>query len=79
MRDLTELEEDVGRYYGEVIFDAEIAPPIGHAHLTAVDEFRKLFTDDFEELTLVAVESFSGPWQGRLMDRKLIYVAIMSV
>jgi len=36
--------------------------------LTAVDEFRNLFADDFDELTLVAVESFSSPWQGKLNE-----------
>ena len=41
----------------------EIAPPIGHSHTTTVAEFRELFADDFEELTLVAVESFASPWQ----------------
>lgn len=46
----------------------ETAPPIGHSHLTAVDEFRSLFADDFEELTLVAVESFSSPWQEKLNE-----------
>lgn len=43
--------------------DPEHAPPIGHAHLTTVAEFRALFADDFVETTLLAVESFSGPWQ----------------
>jgi 2-polyprenyl-3-methyl-5-hydroxy-6-metoxy-1,4-benzoquinol methylase len=42
------------------------APPIGYAHLTTVDEFRDLFADDFEELALLGVESFTGPWQQAL-------------
>jgi ubiquinone/menaquinone biosynthesis C-methylase UbiE len=46
----------------------EVAPPIGHAHLTAVEEFRELFADDFDEATLVAVESFASPWQNALND-----------
>jgi ubiquinone/menaquinone biosynthesis C-methylase UbiE len=41
----------------------EIAPPIGHSHTTTIEEFRVLFADNFEELTLVAVESFASPWQ----------------
>jgi ubiquinone/menaquinone biosynthesis C-methylase UbiE len=46
----------------------EIAPPIGHSHTTTVEEFRELFADDFEELTLVAVESFASPWQNTLNE-----------
>ncbi len=46
----------------------EIAPPIGHSHTTTVAEFRALFADNFEELALVAVESFASPWQSALND-----------
>lgn len=46
----------------------EIAPPIGHSHATTVAEFRALFADGFEELTLVAVESFASPWQSALNE-----------
>jgi len=48
--------------------DPEIAPPIGHSHTTTVDEFRELFSGDFEELAMIAVESFSSPWQGKLNE-----------
>jgi len=46
----------------------EIAPPIGHSHTTTVAEFRALFADNFEELALVAVESFASPWQSALNE-----------
>jgi len=46
----------------------EIAPPIGHAHLTTVDEFRELFAGAFKELALVGVEAFSSPWQVKLNE-----------
>lgn len=46
--------------------DPEHAPPIGFAHLTTAAEFRGLFAAEFDELALVAVESFAGPWQARL-------------
>ena len=41
--------------------DPEHAPPIGWAHTTSVEEFRQLFVSDFEELTLVGLESFTSP------------------
>ena len=46
----------------------DISPPIGLAHLTSVDEFRDMFVDNFEEQALVAIESFSSPWQIKLND-----------
>jgi 2-polyprenyl-3-methyl-5-hydroxy-6-metoxy-1,4-benzoquinol methylase len=58
----------IGRFLRDGNLNPEIAPPIGHAHLTTVEEFRRLFAEDFEELTLVAVESFSSPWQAKLNE-----------
>jgi SAM-dependent methyltransferase len=54
------------QYLQDGNLNPEMAPPIGLAHLTTVAEFRRLFTDYFEELILVGVESFTGPWQQRL-------------
>jgi hypothetical protein len=48
--------------------DPEHAPPIGFAHLSPYAEFRALFADEYEELALTGVESFSTSWQGALND-----------
>jgi hypothetical protein len=45
-----------------------IAPPIGHAHLTTVDEFRGLLADAFKEVAFVGMEAFSSPWQVKLNE-----------
>jgi SAM-dependent methyltransferase len=58
----------IRQYLRDGNLNPEIAPPIGHSHLTTVEEFRELFAGDFEELTLVAVESFASPWQNGLND-----------
>ncbi len=58
----------IGQFLRDGNLNPEIAPPIGHSHLTTVEEFRRLFAEDFEELTLVAVESFSSPWQTKLNE-----------
>ena len=42
------------------------APPIGYAHLTTVAGFRELFVVGFEEVALLGVEAFTGPWQQTL-------------
>jgi 2-polyprenyl-3-methyl-5-hydroxy-6-metoxy-1,4-benzoquinol methylase len=42
------------------------APPLGYAHLTTAEEFRDLLAEGFEELALLGVESFTGPWQQAL-------------
>ena len=41
--------------------DPKHAPPIGYAHMTTVDEFCQLFVNDFEELQLIGLESFTSP------------------
>ncbi|HAX80289.1 MAG TPA: hypothetical protein DCY88_31750 [Cyanobacteria bacterium UBA11372] len=46
--------------------DPEHAPPLGLAHLTTVAEFRKLFEDKFEEISMLGVESFAGAFQKNL-------------
>jgi SAM-dependent methyltransferase len=43
--------------------DPTHAPPIGYAHLTTVAGFRELFIVGFEEVALLGVEAFTGPWQ----------------
>ncbi len=53
------------QYLRDGVLNAEVAPPIGHSHFTTRDEFRALFPPAFEEIKLVAVESFAGPWQAR--------------
>ena len=52
---------------------ARILKPGGmlFAHLSPYAEFRALFADEFEELALTGVESFSTSWQGALNDLPL--------
>jgi hypothetical protein len=50
------------------LVDPESAPTIGHAHFTAVSEFRALFEDDFAELLFVGVESLAATRQGLFLD-----------
>ncbi|HEX2491640.1 MAG TPA: class I SAM-dependent methyltransferase [Blastocatellia bacterium] len=58
----------IGQFLRDGNLTPEIAPPIGHAHLTTVDEFRDLFAGAFKELALVGVEAFSSPWQVKLNE-----------
>ncbi|MGH9836258.1 MAG: class I SAM-dependent methyltransferase [Blastocatellia bacterium] len=58
----------IQQYLRDGNLNPEIAPPIGHSHTTTVEEFRALFAEDFEELTLVAIESFASPWQSALNE-----------
>jgi SAM-dependent methyltransferase len=58
----------IGQFLSDGNLNPEIAPPIGHAHLTTVDEFRCLFADAFKEVALVGVEAFSSPWQVKLNE-----------
>jgi len=51
------------RYLRDGNLDPEHAPPIGDAHLTTAADFRTLFQDDFEEVAMVGVESFTSPIQ----------------
>jgi hypothetical protein len=57
-------------FYPQFLRDGNVtpdqAPPIGHAQLTTVDEFQDLFAGQFEEVALLGVESFAGPWQQAL-------------
>jgi ubiquinone/menaquinone biosynthesis C-methylase UbiE len=57
-----------GRHLREGNLDPEHAAPIGYAHLTSAEEFRGLFRNSFEELSLLGVESFSATWQRTLND-----------
>jgi ubiquinone/menaquinone biosynthesis C-methylase UbiE len=65
---ILERRDFIRQFLGDGNLNPEIAPPIGHAHLTTVEEFRSLFADNFKEMVLVAVESFSGPWQAKLNE-----------
>jgi len=67
-RKIPERREFIRQFLRDGNLNPEIAPPIGHAHLTTVEEFRQLFAEEFEMLTLVAVESFASPWQQALND-----------
>ena len=58
----------IGQFLRDGNLNPEIAPPIGHAHLTTVEEFRGLFVDAFKEMALVGVEAFSSPWQLKLNE-----------
>jgi SAM-dependent methyltransferase len=48
-------------YLATGCLDPKHAPPIGYAHMTTVEEFRRLFEHDFEELQLIGLESFTSP------------------
>lgn len=56
------------QYLREGNLNPEVAPPIGYAHLSTVAEFRELFAQDFLEIALAGVESFTAPWQKSLND-----------
>jgi hypothetical protein len=49
--------------------DPEHTPPIGYAPLTSVAEFRELLTSHFEELALIAAESFAAPSRDLLRSK----------
>lgn len=46
--------------------DPEIAPPIGHAHLTTAAHLAELMSLRFEQVELIGTESFAAPYQDRL-------------
>jgi SAM-dependent methyltransferase len=48
--------------------DPDHAPPLGFGHLSTVAEFRELFQEQFEQLLLMGVESFTAAWQTNLRD-----------
>jgi hypothetical protein len=54
------------QYLRDGNLDPKHARPLGYAHLTTAAEFRSLFTNEFDEITLLAVESFVSPWQQQL-------------
>jgi SAM-dependent methyltransferase len=56
----TERHERLRRFLADGIVGADESAALGHAHFTSVAEFRDLFTDDFDELVLVGLESFTG-------------------
>jgi SAM-dependent methyltransferase len=62
------MRDFIGKFLRDGNLNPEIAPPIGHAHLTTVDEFRGLFADSFREVAIVGVEAFSSPWQVKLNE-----------
>lgn len=48
--------------------DPDHAPPLGFGHLSTVAEFRELFAEQFEQLLLMGVESFTAAWQANVRD-----------
>ena len=58
--------ESHDRHVEDALLDPGMAPTVGFAHLTSRDEFRALFEDRFDELALLATESFTGVWQAKL-------------
>jgi ubiquinone/menaquinone biosynthesis C-methylase UbiE len=56
------------QYLRDGNLDPEHAPPIGYAHLTTAAEFRALFTDEFEPVAFLGVESFAAAWQNIFGD-----------
>jgi ubiquinone/menaquinone biosynthesis C-methylase UbiE len=55
------------RFLEDGRLNPEIAPPIGFAHLTTSAEFADLFTDQFEQIALWGLESFTSPAQQKLL------------
>jgi ubiquinone/menaquinone biosynthesis C-methylase UbiE len=62
-RDFAAQKQWLDRYLREGNLDPAHAPPIGYAHMTTAPEFRALLSDQFEEIALAGVESFTAPWQ----------------
>jgi 2-polyprenyl-3-methyl-5-hydroxy-6-metoxy-1,4-benzoquinol methylase len=62
------IRDFIAQFLRDGNLNPEMAPPIGHAHLTTVDEFRGLFADAFTEVAMVGVEAFSSPWQVNLNE-----------
>lgn len=56
------------RYLSDGNLDPEHAPPIGFAHLTTIAEFKELFTGQFDEISLLGLESFAGVWQKKISE-----------
>jgi SAM-dependent methyltransferase len=48
--------------------DPHHTPPLGFGHLSTVAEFRELFADQFGQVLLMGVESFTAAWQTNLRD-----------
>jgi ubiquinone/menaquinone biosynthesis C-methylase UbiE len=62
-REIRARREFHKRFLSDGNLDPEHAPPIGFAHLTTIAEFRALFADRFDEISMLGVESFAGVWQ----------------
>ena len=56
------------RYLQDGKLNPEQAPPLSYAHLTTVPEFRKLLAENFLELALLGVESFTNSRQHLFHD-----------
>lgn len=56
------------RFLRDGLLTPEVAPPIGHAHLTTLEEFRGLFRPEFNEIELIGVESFAAAGQAAFND-----------
>ncbi|HEU4387718.1 MAG TPA: class I SAM-dependent methyltransferase, partial [Blastocatellia bacterium] len=54
------------RFLDDGRVDPDTAPPIGFAHLTTVAEFIGLFADEFNQIALWGLESFTSPAQEKL-------------
>jgi len=55
------------RFLEDGRLDPEIAPPIGFAHLTTSAEFADLFLEQFEQIALWGLESFTSSSQEKLL------------
>jgi ubiquinone/menaquinone biosynthesis C-methylase UbiE len=53
-------------YLRDGVLNPEIAPPIGHAHLTTREEFAALFPPAFRQIKLAALESFAAQHQAQI-------------
>jgi SAM-dependent methyltransferase len=59
-REILARREYHKRYLNDGNLDPEHAPPIGYAHLTTIAEFRELFVELFDEVSMLGLESFAG-------------------
>ncbi len=63
-----ERHDMLRRFLEDGLVHPEEAPTLGHGHFTTAAEFRDLFADDFDEVLLAGLESFTGCEQELFLD-----------
>ena len=48
--------------------DPEHVPALAYVHLSTSEKFNSLFTDTFEQVAFLGVESFTSVWGNKLRD-----------